>query len=491
MSQPSYTVDLIPGALTASVYERALDAVPDGRIWLFNSHGLESFGQRELILATRRTREDGGRPPDFPLLLFNTVHRLAAGGSHVEEGDHTVLQSPAEFGGARIGGFAYHSSAYHQDLPRPDRGGGQMSDTPRPARLLVLPLLPDEMTAAVSFGHARVLALLGQQARRFPFPWWFDATRRPVVEIEPYRRATILSRVPVLHAPYLEIVYSGTRVELRLPAEEAARLPEILRTGPDVFALLPRLAGAVQRTFVWQPEQRRPTAVSAGSGQGGVPVVRGDDVYGLNFLIIAHGRLDPLARLMEDGFSLVLPDRMWHQLLDALQAGEPSTWILPGPDARELALVMQARDHVSPFGTYRTDGVFQTFAPDPFASGATRRELLNVEVVGLTLLSSEQEIAEATTAEALAGYVRDAEQVIDDALDGVEHGCTDMLVEFRLEPDRPPYASLAIRPDAMPEATGQVIVDRLNALPAPKVRKREVRFQLTMRFPSGSPDRPT
>jgi hypothetical protein len=257
---PVGVMEVEPNALWTSVDDVALEAVPGARAWLFVTRGLEFVGQREMLMVVRRHAAES-RPAHFPFLLFRTMYRLAADGALMNEGGHTKLAEPVA-GGPPIEGFLYKGdpTGWHYLVT------GERSQPP----LLIIPLLTGEIDAALSFGHARVLALLGQQARYYPYPWWFDPARAPVLDIATYRRGTILNQVSALHVPYLQVAQYGVRLEITLPRKECAHLHQDIRSAPEVFTLLPGFAyGCGSRT----PGSRaRHRALRSGRSRGrGMP----------------------------------------------------------------------------------------------------------------------------------------------------------------------------------------------------------------------------
>jgi hypothetical protein len=98
------------------------------------------------------------------------------------------------------------------------------------------------------------------------------------------------------------------------------------------------------------------------------------------------------------------------------------------------------------------------------------------------LLTSEPELEQATTAADLVAACFDIECAIDDELDGVTHGCRQIVVEVTLAPNRPADTQVAVTPNAMPKDVGDAIANRVRHLPFPVVRQLEVRFQLFLTF---------
>lgn len=482
------TKTLIPGELFADVGRTMLPA-RDGageQAWVFLSRGMERAGQRDAGIVVLF---GGGRPeppPQYPFMLFNTIYGYAKDeGQTVGPGDFTLLGGAGQIGeDRRITGFAYAGGRW-------DGTGGPA--VPRAERrqdpLFVLPLLGDEGRAVHEYGHARILALLGEEARVHPFPWWFDPAREPVITLTGYEDATMLARTPRAHAPYLTAAVRAGEIEVTVVDHDCPRLHELLTTGPDVIALLLGFSPEVDATLIWRPGQTR-IASTTSAGRGGVVEVRGDLALSGNHLTIGHARkAETMANVIEDGFAVVLGRRDWKRLLAAVKAGQPFRCRTGGDTGvRELAVrVKESRVRLPSGEVAEAPGGFHRY--DPAASSPRRaRRRPNVHLENLRLLTAQSDIAEAlaaheSPAQAIALLSEEAEAVVSDALEGVEHGCTDLVLDVRLRPGAPLYVTFYVRPGAFPADAGQRLVNRLQTLPAPEVRTHEVRFHLNFTFP--------
>ena len=487
MRHPVTRIDrlqLIADELSATVDECVIKVVAGpsraerahARVWVFASIGLERVGQREMVLAM--LQGDHREYPAFPFWLFVEAYRYAAAGTVVEAGGRTILTSPDPNVGLPIAGFLYddHPSV-RGNLPEIDTSGWVESP------LIVVALLDDEIRAAELFGPARVLSLLGVRARAYPYPWWYDARREPVLDFGAYLEASILARVARLHAPYLEVTRAGVHLELVLPLEERERLYDDLQAAPSLVALLPRISTTADKTYIWQPGQQGSVATWDASEDIRPRLVGDHSPVSGNFLVIGHDRVTPTAGPLEDGFGITVPDRLWEQLLASIKAGRPFRWDAGGEAVQEVNLRFVATEYVSPFGeVYRSKGAFHEYMSNSPPSGDSPSPH-NIALEEVVLLSDQNQFDKAVATRHLAEFIHEAELAIDDALEGVVHGCEEMVVEFRLAPNQPTSTRIAVRPDAMPSSTAERLMDRMRTLPVPPVRHHELRFQLVLRFP--------
>jgi hypothetical protein len=477
MSPPDDLIDRRPLGpdLFASVSERCItDATGAERpVWVFGSEGLERVGQRELVLAVLREEDqDRTRYPQFPLWLFDVAHRHAQNGSTVGPGGRTILGTPGSDVDPRLAGFVYDD---HPKVLRHLPPGGDR------APLAAVPLLSGEIQAAEHVGQARVLALLGQQARAFPYPWWFKPGREAVIDDRGDVEASILDRVPSMAAHYLEVGLRGVQLEIVLPAEECGALHDALVNGRDVAALLPRIPHTADRHFVWRRGQDGPSSIWDVRERDAPPTTSGLELTGGSFLLLAHGDVEAEASALEDGFGVVLPNTLWGQLLAAVERREPFHLPVQGKLVTELALRLTSRSHVSPFGEWHADeGEFHLYRPQPV--GPDTRRLHNVHLERLVMLMSTAELFAAIDEIAeLSLLVDDACAIVDDALEGAGSAWGELVANLRVVPADGVHAQVAVRDADVAEKPLQALVNRLDSLPSLPGLRREVHFELWMR----------
>lgn len=460
---------LIPGELSVAIDEGGIRTA-SGMLpaLLYTTDGLARYGQREMVFAVTRT---GAPAPGFPFTMARTVHRFAAEGRLVDAGDVSVFGRPGVDVDERVTGFVY------ADPP------AALPSTVDPARppLVALPLLGGETAVVQRFGHARVLALLGAQERYYPHPWWFRPGRAPVLDDAEFRAATMLSRAPAYNLPFLHVVHDGDRLELSVAAEELPALREAMREAPEVCAYLPGLAGT-PKTYVWAPGQSGPAAIVAPGGERATRLA-------CNFLLLIRGAADgprpPTARQVEDGFAVLLTGAMHARLLQAVEAGRPVEIGLPGGAVRALAfrVVDGAADPEPAAGG--PDAV--NAMPPTLLNGVPAATTMDATAAGpaaprppgrIVLLTSEEQLRQATTPAELSDFLDRARRVVEGLFAGVRHHTEELMVEFRLAPNRPVAVRIMARPIAPPRELLVVLERQLQQLPPPSIHYTEVAFQL-------------
>ncbi|GAA3457118.1 hypothetical protein GCM10018962_89520 [Dactylosporangium matsuzakiense] len=451
---------LIPGELSVAIDEGGIRTA-SGMLpaLLYTTNGLERHGQREMVFAIART---GAPAPGFPLTMARTVHRFAAEGRLVDAGDVSVFGRPGVDIDERVTGFVY------ADPPAALPSTVELARPP----LIALPLLGGETAVVQRFGHARVLALLGAQERYYPHPWWFRPGRAPVLDDAEFRAATMLSRAPAYNLPFLHVVHDGDRLELSVSPDELPALREAMREAPEVCAYLPGLAGT-PKTYVWSPGQSGPAAIVAPGGERATRLA-------CNFVLIVRGDGQPTARQVEDGFAVLLTGAMHARLLQAVEAGRPVEIGLPDGAVRSLAFRVGADAtslaDVNALPPNMLSGVpAATTMPAPARAAPTPAAPPRGRIV---LLTSEEQLRQATTPSELSDFLDRARRVVEGLFAGVRHHTEELMVEFRLAPNRPVRVRIMARPIAPPRELLVVLERQLQALPPPTIHYTEVAFQL-------------
>ena len=311
-------VELADGAVVVTVDECEVPADPvahpglpvGSRLWVCTTAGLTRAGLHDVTVAV--LRPTGGHDDELPRELLGLLDRMYRDaretGWSFGLGSTIGLPSPLRIGPAAIAGMLV-------TYPAADRAWFPANSPP----LLLVPLLAGEAQVAGRFGHGRVLAQLAAEYDCFPYPWWFDPTRGPVLDLDEYSAATVLGDVPIVHAPYLQIVQTRQRLELVIDAEGCADLWETWQRAPERFALVPRYTTLTGRARVWSPGQHTTREIVAADRAS-------PHIAGTQFLLITRGAKDPAAGPVEDGFSVSIPDRDWNFLGLNVLAGTSVTW---------------------------------------------------------------------------------------------------------------------------------------------------------------------
>lgn len=292
-------VAIVPG-LAARVYLHAL-TTPSGPVWCwsFVTRGLEVYRQREVVFTVAIDASgDAGRVPTDPLRFAAQLQYLAGQGRIVDAGGLSQLGEPGFLGRPGIT-YARAEAMAGVDLPA--------------GALAAVLITAEEIAVYQAFGQSRLLALLGQAYRYYPFPPWADLKRASVTSMAS-NDGSLLGQIPraaVAGAARIE----GERLAMRLHPSSAPLLQQMLSGigAGSVFALTMSLDPEADGCLVWQAGQEGPSAITPPSSRG--------ERLAVGFLAVLPDQPADGGQLFEDGFAMFLTSAASQALREALASG--------------------------------------------------------------------------------------------------------------------------------------------------------------------------
>jgi hypothetical protein len=466
-------VELIADALTGRVLVHELEVesagVPcpgavDGKILCcsYVSQGLSAVGQREVVLTLRHARDAQG-PHYFPFRLFADLYRLARDGGRFDLGEISIIAAEKPFGRERHG--ILYLPAHHIDgLALPNNA------------LYGLLLMPDEVEAALAFGHARVTAWIGWSLRQYPWPRWSDADRASAIPAGASQ--SILCRTPRARIPGLHTLDCDDTLTLLCTPASRAGLRQMLTRSPrpEVLGFLTSPHAGADAQRVWNPSAQTATVI----GGPHHPVHR---ITG-NFLAVTGIADTSQIRWFEDGHGLLLTPAAFNEFCDALEHGRPLT--LPLQDGRRLVVECLPERLDSIGGSFFSDGGWTSVAP---ADANRTDEDAAVKVQRIIILQAQHEVAR-TSKDRYTACLEALQLGVKNALDGAAGPGFDLAVRLNWEPPVPPRVGIGVRPPIDEDLVRSLEVDVLRDLakiggePAGPIR---CEVQFIVRGGSGTP----
>ncbi|MET7419802.1 hypothetical protein [Dactylosporangium sp. NPDC005555] len=310
------------GALTVTVDECEVPQDPDGfpglpagsRLWVYSSAGLASVGLTEVTAAVLRTGDAPQDPVHSELvdLIIGMYSAALHQGWRFAVGDVLGFPRPMVIGRAEVAGALIAHAA----------GDAAWFPAGWPPLLLVL-LFEGEREVAGPHGRGRVLGSLAAAQGCFPYPWWFDPDRAPVVDLARYEGSTILGDVATAVHESVLVLDGPGEVAMIVDGGQRAAIAGIWQQVPPRFALIPRYTTMTGRVRVWTPGQSEPREVVAGR-----PCSR--DQAGVHFLLFIQGGDAVTVDQLEDGYVVGLPERDWHAMGAHLRSGAGREWVSSG-----------------------------------------------------------------------------------------------------------------------------------------------------------------
>ncbi len=446
--------ELIPGELSVRITRHDLALAGGGAIpcWTYTTQGLAAApGQREIALSLRILDGEKQAPRD-PLPLFEQLYRLAKQGRTVGEGDYTCFRAPGGFlGTTEQTGLAYIAAVALPGVEVP------------PGAIAAILLTPEEAEIVPVIGPYRVTALLGKAARYYPCPPWSERGRPSVLTRDDMDRS-ILRKVPLAVYPGATVTMqmppqspqdagsemlatAGARVTLRLPLPQPDGFRDALSAMPDEWslALLTHADPKADVRLVWRPGQGGPELIGP-AGAGGVAT-------GGFVLLAAGGDMPAGAKVLEDGFGVMLPP--------ALAAEARRALINAGP------LLIDGEG-----------GLYQ-LALEWIPSDTPERRPSAFDVQRTILYQAEEVMRErVASVEAMSRYLRRVMDVSDEYWSTVERGeGRPVLLTFALKPGGRVRFWVDSQPALEPLLAGPWL-DLLDGVPPPDVRGGPVALAL-------------
>ena len=388
-----HTLELIPGVLRAQIFHHELETMAGSvPCWTYVSDGLLAQSQAELVITLAIGSDDPfERVPAEPLEFFATVHDFAKRGELVVEGDYS------QFGGQGVLGFAAFAYTRYRPLDGVSVPG---------MALQVVALRAPEQEVRESYGLSRVLARLGNAYRYYPWPPWIDRDRAVLATPA---EDTFLSKLPRVAERGVWARCEGNTIVLQVLARLAETLAARMRECNGALALLTDTDATADGCFVWEPGQESASAITE-EGSAGIRIAG-------NFIVLVGEQTENGGRLFEDGFSMLLTDIAWMQVVQAFASGERLN-IPPRDDALGLRLEWRSQQYENLVDgtTVEAQGGWETYGPahTPRDGGNDER----VTLQQIVLLTAQSELDDSTEAQSLADYISAITEVLIAAFDG-------------------------------------------------------------------------
>lgn len=296
------SLELIPQQLWVQVAVHQLPSTMGNsnlKALSFLTSGLNQIGQHELFFVLKTNHTNIDDVPQEPLYFFQQVYYLAQQGQVAQEGSIT------QFGEKDLWGWK--GILYAQCPPH--------LKPSLPASCLCMILLTlEEVQAVRIFGHTRILSMLGKQARYYPFPYWADHYRENLLIRELDK--SLLPKVRRLVLPEASTTLVNNQ-HLYLTIEHPFSLDLSHETFPHQIpiALLPSLALDADACLTWSFQANSPEAITPPNSQG--------KAMGGCLLLVIGEQTENIARILEDGFALMLSNDEWQKFWTAIQQQQP------------------------------------------------------------------------------------------------------------------------------------------------------------------------
>lgn len=409
----------------------------------FLSEGLSGWGASEVSVTQPAGWGDAAMGSALNLLKDLAV--FAADGRPAVLGGYTGFRSKA-FGLDRLVGVTYARGTAVRGLP-----GGV-------ANLAAVLLHAEEYELVQRGLAARVLGRLAARALYFPYPACWELRDRPVLGLAEQMRSVIHDVGPRLPLGDARVTMVDDLIlDVSLPPEAVRVFRELWEASPtaDAFFFPAHLAPDADAQRIWLPDATEPHATARSAD----PPRRMGYAFGLFATTPEASRVT----LPEDGAMVGLTPRDFAELRESVLTG------------RDVDLPVEPRFTLRV--RFRSDAPVQPGWVRHEPSGGPRVDVGRVAVSGVTLLVTNDELAERVETRALADLIERATQAMERvACERPVDAKVPVAAAFTLRPGAPPEVQVAWQGTEAPALLGP-LHEALIALEPIEVRG-EVAFRL-------------
>jgi hypothetical protein len=313
-------VDLIPGRLRIGLTEDTWHTVRgEYRTLTIVTDGLAPLNQREIIFSLQPGVGEGSDLMNDMMRLIDFIFEEACRGNRVGVGGLTVMSPdlPGFWGPDGFAGFLY---AY----PTPFYG----SEEELSSHLAAVPVKREELNVLTRFGHTRVLAKLGERYLIYPFPAFGERVRPPVFGPGDMETSILNSFQSIeCYDSCVWAINAGSVKDSGTPSERVNWTPgrATLVVGEEsAFQLrghLPKLASQGHLSLFTSVFPEITSCLVYKPGSSIPSMIRGPEFDARcagNYVTVAQSATNHIV-CVEDGFGVVLDNRSWLQLIEALE----------------------------------------------------------------------------------------------------------------------------------------------------------------------------
>jgi hypothetical protein len=289
-------IPLIEGKLYVKLFYHEVET-KEGRIKCLSylTKGLIKVGQRELFLTIKNNHQEYQFYPE-PMDLFRQIYMLAGNGRIVNRSDIT------QFGQKDLLGW---KGIVYSDVPQSIH-----EEIPQDSLALVL-LSLDEVQAIQIFGYMRILSMLGNEKRFYPFPYWSDLNRKPL-PISQIAEKSVLTKVKgSIKMQHTTVTMRENKIIFSLSLHlDKKFLPQEVLPSSMTVAILPSLDDDTDGCLTWSFDNSVTDAIVPNGSMG--------TKLGGCFLAIIPEQPNNSSKIFEDGFTLMLTKANWIKFWESL-----------------------------------------------------------------------------------------------------------------------------------------------------------------------------
>lgn len=296
--------EVVPQALSVSIYSHTLPGASKLPAWSYVTEGLAKFEQPELILTV--VRQDKESEADYsrdPLDFFGSALELAKRGEPLTVGRNNRFGAQGvSFLATQFTGVITLPSEVFEGVPAPK------------GALAVVPVTTEELDACDIGGAGRVGAALSRQARYYPFPTWCDRTRASAYtkgEIEVMQMEPV-SKAPTASLYGAGVIADGAKLSLSVPKIAQDRLTQLLKDMPKDSMVRLNLSPDPRGNAFLAWGVQSPSAIAATGSDA--------SIMSGSFVEFMPGMPQNQFAQYKDGYIIMLSNEDWTKLQASFQS---------------------------------------------------------------------------------------------------------------------------------------------------------------------------
>ena len=264
----------------------------------FLSKGLYAKGQKELSLTLLNNNNDFKTVLEKVSYFFKLIYQYTINGTIVIEGETT------EFGKNDFLGW---KGILYAELCV------EFKDYIIAPTLLMILVTEKELKSIKTHGSMRILSMLGKENTFFPYPFWSDLSRKEL-PIEKMKQKSFLSKIQAsMTLNRSSVTLKENNIYFQISKYQNLNLPKEGMPLNITIAIFPTLNLHSEGcfTFTFDNIENGPVAITA-------PNKKGNTIGGC-FIIILPNQEEYSARIVEDGFCIMVTDNQWIAIWDTIQ----------------------------------------------------------------------------------------------------------------------------------------------------------------------------
>lgn len=282
---------------------------------VYLTQGMETVGQQELLLVLANVNNTEHYIPDSPLRLFQQIYAFAQQGTIAVLGDRTQF---GEFSIMGWKGIIYGPPVLintQEALPED--------------YLTMIMLHQEEIEAYHDIGPQRIMSMLGNQFRYYPFPYWADTLRKKL-PVKQVIKDSITSKTPRMLLPNSTITLINKHLYFTVPTDDISDFKDLDCPSNQPITIFLSLDETANACLTWPFDDIMHNAIkpdgSDASRMGGC------------FLLLCGDQQGNTAKIAEDGFGIMMTTEAWNTFWQALKGGTPFHLPLLEEEIRDFSI---------------------------------------------------------------------------------------------------------------------------------------------------------